>query len=216
MNVEILPTVLYPRPESGEGALLGSCLDPERPLLYLSEDLPGGSIREPHAHPRGQLAWAATGVLRVNTEAGSWIVPPSHAVWIRGWERHEVIVTSAASIRYLFVDPSCCDRLPAECQVMAVTPLLRELILRLLTLDLSRPAEGPEARLIQVLIDELAGLPPSPLYLPVGHDRRLLAVMQLLTRNPADTRPLPELAALVGASTRTLERLFHKEAGLGF
>jgi AraC-like DNA-binding protein len=203
-------------PEGGTGPLLGICLDPLRPLLYLSEELPQGSLRSPHEHPRGQLAWAASGVIRVNTDSGSWVVPASHAVWIPGGMKHEIIVASSAAIRYLFVDPSVLQYLPDECQVMEVTPLLRELILRLLTFDLSQPARGASARLIQVVLDELASLPSSPLYLPFGQDRRLLMVMKQLTRNPADTRSLPQLAALAGASPRTLERLFSSETGLGF
>ncbi|MCY0964146.1 AraC family transcriptional regulator [Parathalassolituus penaei] len=203
-------------PESGTGTLLGQCIDASRPLLYLSEELAQGSLRTPHEHPRGQLAWAASGVLRVNTEAGSWVVPPSHAVWITGGTRHEILVASRAAIRYLFVDPSVLDRLPDHCQVMAVTPLFRELLLRLLSYDLQQAQTGAQQRLVQVLLDELAALQPSPLYLPSGQDRRLLVVMEQLSRNPADTRTLPELAAVAGASPRTLERLFQSETGLGF
>ncbi|MDO6683299.1 MULTISPECIES: helix-turn-helix domain-containing protein [unclassified Oceanobacter] len=227
MNIEITPGLAHHQlaesspPDTrclveGFGRQMSSCLDPQRPVLYLDEDLPSGSLRLPHEHVRGQLAWAATGVLRVNTDAGSWLVPPSHAVWITGGLRHEILVVSPASIRYLFVDPSVCERLPDVCQVMSVTPLLRELILRLLTFDLSVPAQGKPARLIQVLLDELAGLETSPLHLPVGQDRRLLAVMNILINNPADSRSLPQLAAVAGASPRTLERLFRSEAGLSF
>ena len=220
MNIENLPNTYEPirprSPESGHGVLLGQCIDPNRPLLYLSEELAQGSLRTPHEHPRGQLAWAASGVLRVNTGSGSWVVPPSHAVWITGGERHEILVANRAAIRYLFVDPSVLDRLPDHCQVMAVTPLFRELLLRLLSYDLEQPQTAAQQRLVQVLLDELAALQPSPLYLPSGQDRRLLMVMQQLARNPADTRTLPELATLAGASSRTLERLFQAETGLGF
>ena len=224
MNIEFTPGLMYhqcaaatqQRPEGGAGRTMSSCIDPQRPVLYLGEDLSAGSLRTAHEHVRGQLAWAASGVLRVNTESGSWLVPPSHAVWITGGLQHEILVVSPASIRYLFIDPSVFDRLPTECQVMSVTPLLRELILRLLLLDLSVPAQGKSARLIQVLLDELSDLETSPLHLPVGQDRRLLAVMNMLTLDPSDGRSLPQLAAAAGASPRTIERLFRSESGLSF
>ncbi|MGB1091763.1 MAG: AraC family transcriptional regulator [Oceanobacter sp.] len=227
MDVEITPEFskaagsladlpAYCSPEGGLGSLWGTLIDPERPLVYLSEELPAGSVRTLHDHPRGQLAWATSGVLRVNTEEGSWVVPPSHAVWITGGLRHEVEVLSPAFIRYLFTDPSIEHRLPDRCQVMTVTPLLRELVLRLLTLDVSGSLEAKDQRLVEVIVDELGSLESTPLYLPSGTDRRLKALMESMSRNPADTRPLPELAADVGASPRTIERLFQAEAGMGF
>lgn len=36
----------------------------------------------PHAHPWGQVALSAAGVVRVTAPHGSYIVPPSRTVWI--------------------------------------------------------------------------------------------------------------------------------------
>ena len=202
------------RPEDGVGNMLGNRMDPQRPVLCLSEQLASGSLRTRHSHPRGQLAWAASGVLKVQTEAGSWIVPPSHAVWIASQIEHEIQVLSPASIGYLFVDVSAIERLPDRCQVMSVTPLLRELILKLASMDLNPPATGKTANLIEVLLDQLGELNASPMHLPGGRDRRLQAVMAILTRDPSDTRNLEQLASEAGASPRTIERLFQNETGM--
>lgn len=206
----------YLRPEDGTGTRLGRRMDPECPVLCLSEQLPAGSIRTPHSHPRAQLAWAASGVLKVNTASGSWIVPPSHAVWIASNMEHEIQVVSDASIGYLFVDVSVTHRLPDQCLVLTINPLMRELILKLASLDLSPPMSSKTANLIEVVLDQLGEQQASPLHLPGGRDRRLQAVMDLLTRDPATSSNLQQLASAAGASPRTIERLFQNETGMSF
>ena len=62
----------------------------------------------------------------------------------------------------------------------------------------------------------MAGLPLAPLDLPLPRDRRALAVAEALIASPADGRYLEALGRAVGASDRTLARLFRRETGLTF
>lgn len=192
-------------------------LDPARPVLAHGRDLAAGAHVAPHAHPRGQLLWAAEGLLRLSAEDGVWLVPPGFAIWIPGGTRHEMRVVSrpgtGARTRNLYVDPSRPLRPGARgCEVLPVPPLLRELILRMV--DESDPDR--QARLGAVALDEIAAARPAPLDLPGGQDPRLRRLTAYLGQNPADPRPLPVLAAEAGASPRTLERLFRAETGLTF
>ena len=75
---------------------------------------------------------------------------------------------------------------------------------------------GREARLVDVILDELDGLEPAPLYLPLSDDKRMIRIMESLLENPADERSFEELAVNSGASTRTLSRLFSKSTGMSF
>ena len=43
-----------------------------------------------HRHPEGQLFGATRGVLTVGTEAGLWVLPASHAVWVPPNQRHSL------------------------------------------------------------------------------------------------------------------------------
>ena len=192
-------------------------LDPARPVLAHGRDMAAGAHVAPHAHPRGQLLWAAEGLLRLSAEDGVWLVPPGFGIWIPGGTRHEMRVVSrpgtGARTRNLYVDPSCPLRTGAGgCEVLPVPPLLREVILRMV--DEADPDRL--ARLGAVALDEIAAARPAPLDLPGGHDPRLRRLTAHLGRNPADPRPLPALAAEAGASPRTLERLFRAETGLTF
>lgn len=194
--------------------------DPARPILPHSRRLGAGMAVEPHAHPRGQLLWAAQGVLRVFAEDSVWIVPPSHAVWIPGGTRHHVLTETEAELRNLYVDASRPLRLDvhghAHCSVLLLTPLMRELILRLATSPTTGYPDAALQRLAEVALDEIGSLAEAPLSLPGGRDARLTRLTQHLGRQPGDGRPLTALARLAGASPRTLERLFRKETGLTF
>jgi AraC-like DNA-binding protein len=67
-----------------------------------------------------------------------------------------------------------------------------------------------------VIPDELAGLEPEPLHLPLPADSRLRSVTDTLIADPADGRDLKAWATTAGASERTLARLFVKETGMTF
>lgn len=191
--------------------------DPARPVLAHGRVLRMGASVAPHSHPRGQLLWAMRGVLRVVSGASVWIVPPSHAVWIPGGTLHHVVTESEADTRNLYVDPSCPVRAgDPGCAVLLLTPLMRALILRMGEDPAEAPHDARRLRLCAVVLDEIAALPEAPLSLPGGHDPRLARLAGHLGQNPADPRPLTELAAIAGASPRTLERLFRAETGLTF
>uniref|UniRef100_A0ABN1I8G1 Helix-turn-helix transcriptional regulator n=1 Tax=Marinobacterium maritimum TaxID=500162 RepID=A0ABN1I8G1_9GAMM len=195
---------------------LGLRLDPALPILGLHDLILTDFEFDFHCHPRGQLAYASSGVIKVYTDSGSWIVPPSQAVWIPGDMQHSVNPEVTSEIRHLFVDPSCLHRLPDQCSVVEVSPLLRELILRVADFGDDYPPQSPASRLCEVILDELQALEPSQLHLPVSDDRRLKRVMQGMIDHPAADTSLADWAARVGASERTLRRLFLKETGMTF
>ncbi|HWN35765.1 MAG TPA: AraC family transcriptional regulator [Pseudonocardia sp.] len=77
---------------------------------------------------------------------------------------------------------------------------------------------GAEAwdRLRDVVLLGLAGEPEQPLYLPEPADPRLRATAELLHADPASSLTLAALGHAIGASERTLSRLFHTELGMSF
>lgn len=205
-----------PKPSSRYPTALGQIIDSGRPIVGLHDQIHADLEMAPHQHPRGQLAYAAEGVIRVYTEAGSWVIPPSQAVWIPGNMQHQTQAQNAAELRHLFIDPFFLDRLPQECSVVEVSSLLRELIMRVAGFGLNYPVDGAEARLCAVILDELSELKSSELHLPGATDRRLQRVMHLMLQCPSAETDLPALAEEVGASERTLSRLFVRETGMNF
>jgi AraC-like DNA-binding protein len=165
-----------------------------------------------HGHPVHQLVYPIRGVLQVSTEKGSWIVPPNRAVWIPAFVAHAHQAHGPTEMRGLKFDVTS-PLSPDTPTVLAVSPLLREVI-RALT----EHALSTEHRfhLEQVALHELRGVEALPLWLPAPHDPRLVDITRLLQDNPADSRSLPSLGRAVGASSRTLSRLFRTETGITF
>jgi AraC-like DNA-binding protein len=103
------------------------------------------------------------------------------------------------------------------CAVLGVSALLRELILALVAL----PGAGrqPCSRLTslrRLIFEELAAAPRQALGLVPPKDRRVAPLIEALLADPADPRSLADWAARLGASQRTIERIFLAETRLSF
>lgn len=195
---------------------IGQHIDPSRPIIGLRGQLDVNVDMDPHKHPRGQLAYACKGIIRVYTHEGSWVVPPNQAVWIPGNVYHRTVAEVSAELRHLFVDPAFLHRLSDQCSVVEVSPLLQELILRVADFGTDYEPESSASRVCAVILDELQALQPSLLYLPAATDRRLQRIMEAMINKPNTEEGLKYWAEKVGASERTISRLFIKETGMTF
>ena len=174
---------------------------------------PGAAI-DAHRHDDHQIVYAGRGVLAVTTSAGSWIAPGTRAIWVPAGTVHAHQAHGALELRLLGLpasdNPLGLDR-PT---VLEVGPLLRELILACTQApDDDTPERG---RLRAVLLDQLKASPQQPLHLPTPTAPLLRAVCEILRENPADDRTLAALGRQVGASDRTLSRLFKSDLGMTF
>ncbi|MEU6357687.1 helix-turn-helix transcriptional regulator [Streptomyces sp. NPDC047072] len=176
--------------------------------------LNAGDRIDAHRHDDHQIVYAGSGVLEVTTEAGTWFAPGTRAIWVPAGTVHAHRAHGRLDLHLVGL-PAADNPLGLDAPtVLAVGPLLRELILAC-TRD---PAEDtPErGRLRAVLRDQLRASPQQPLRLPTAADTRLAAVCALVHDDPADARTLAALGTAVGASERTLSRLFRSEFGMTF
>ena len=177
---------------------------------------PTGYRSKAHSHEWDQLTYATHGVMTVHTAKGVWVVPPHRAVWVPAGIEHTEEMSGRVAARSLFFVPGLSKSLPRDCSTVNVTPLLRELILqatRIGVLDRKLPTQ---ARLIGVILDQLEALRTAALQLPNPNDQRALRTAALLRESPGRPESLSEIARLVGASKRTIERLFRAETGMPF
>jgi len=100
--------------------------------------------------------------------------------------------------------------------VLTITLERRILFLKVIEYGNDYAPGGREARLVDVMLDELDELEPAPPYLPLSDDKRLIRIMETLLENPANEKSFEEIAVNSGASTRTLSRLFSKSTGMSF
>ncbi|MCM8524876.1 MAG: helix-turn-helix transcriptional regulator, partial [Lentisphaeraceae bacterium] len=169
-----------------------------------------------HAHPRGQLIYASSGVMKVICENDMWIVPSSQAVWVPSYTSHEVYFPGKVTLANLFTDPSVAYLLPDKCSVIKINSLLKQLISVSTTYGNNYKKDSSAYRLMMVLIDQITEAEVSPLHLPVGRDPRLLRVIENLRNKPSSKTTINELSQDSGASSRTVNRLFLMETGLTF
>ena len=188
-----------------------------RPIVALTIEGDFAGETETHCHRRAQLIYVVSGVITVEAESGIWTVPPQCAVWIPAGVRHRARATGPITIGCLYMEDRLAATLMADCGIVFVPPLLRELLLRFIAGPQLYPEGGTrEERLIAVLLDELREAPVEPLHLPMPRDKRLRRMVDMLIDAPALRFTIEEWGARVGASKRTLSRLFQRETGMSF
>ncbi len=186
----------------------------EAEFLGLAETLPAGEVAQ-HRHGRAQLIYAITGAMTVTTAAGAWVLPPSRALWVPAGEWHGLRLRRRVELRTIYVAGEAVGVPPwRRCVVVAVPPLLRELLLIAVAESMAGRLDDASRRLARVLLDRLAALPELPVHLPEPRDERARRMAALLRADLAASRPLAALSVHTGASRRTMERLFVNETGL--
>ncbi|MFF5297334.1 AraC family transcriptional regulator [Paractinoplanes globisporus] len=167
-----------------------------------------------HDHAVHQLAYPLRGVLEVSTSHGAWVVPPNRAVWIPAGVAHSHRAHGPTELRSLIFDVPVNPLAASSPTVLAVSPLLREVI-RALSGG-GALTEEHRYHLSRVVLCELRAVEALPLCLPAPSDPRLVALCDALALDPADSRTLRELGRQVGAAERTLSRLFREQTGITF
>ncbi len=191
----------------------------QRPVRVRARSMPADTHFEPHRHAWSQLAYCATGIVQVTAatpDEVTYIVPPSRAVWIAPGALHAIHVLEAAEFRTLYIDASATPAGWDGCRMLVVTPLMRELVQ---ALDTPLAAER-EALLASLVLDELTHADVQALGVPLPHpqngDKRLRALCEAVLRAPSERATLGEWSADIGASERTVARLFRDELGLSY
>lgn len=206
--------------------------DTTRPVRAKRQRLSTETRVVPHRHPWGQLAVSATGVVRLTVAHGTYIVPPSRALWIPPGVEHAVTVVEDADLLTLYVHqprgrcgPQAAradEALWRQCRVLEVSDLLRALVLEL---DATPNGAGPapdaeslkrESRLSALVLDELRRARPVPLGVDLPADKRLRALCEAVLGDPGRHATLDRWAQACGASPRTVARLFRSELGTSF
>jgi AraC-like DNA-binding protein len=181
------------------------------PLTY---DFRHGHVVPEHFHPEDQLVYACRGVMTVRTSEGTWVVPAQRAVWIPARTPHSIVMSGAVSMRTLYLRAHMVRRLPRACCVVNVSSLLQELVLQACKSRTLNRRSKVQRHLIDLIVDQLETVQTVPLQLPSPSDPRAVRVAEALRLDPSDPRALENICRKVGASKRTIERLFQLETNL--
>ena len=191
--------------------------DTDVPVQPLARTYPRGLYIEPHEHVWGQLLYAMSGVMWVETPHEALVVPPQRAVWLPPGVPHGIRVVSDLQMRNIYLRPSLAATLDDSVQVIEVGGLLRELIVGLVEQGNDGPPEYYDA-LVGLALLELKRARRSLLKIPLpdDSDRRLMNLCQAVMSAPSLEIAFEQHAENAGASVRTLARLFKDGLGMGF
>jgi AraC-like DNA-binding protein len=195
---------------------------PQRPLRAKARVLEHLADIQPHRHDWAQLVFSMAGAVRVSTAVSTYSVPPSRAVWIPPGLVHAVTAIERCDLRTLYLAPELlAGEAWASGRVLEVSPLLRELVAALPGQPdplPAEPADDAERRtgIERLILAELQRARPLALGVALPQDARLRRLCEAMLREPGRHAGLDEWALEVGASPRTLSRLFREQLGTSF
>lgn len=176
-------------------------------------DLGRGEHFGAHDHPQHQLSWTRSGLLVAEVGGMQWQLPPTLALWIPADVCHDVSAVRSALLYNLKFNPARCGVAWPTPTVVSASTLFGALIEHLADHGLT---DAERRRAERVLVDQLIPVDAHSMSIPLPRDPRALRIARALIADPTDGRSLTEWGGVVGASERTLVRLFADQTGLTF
>jgi AraC-like DNA-binding protein len=177
-------------------------------------DLRRGGGRPLHQHDRAQLLAVTSGSIAVMAEGATFVAPPERGVWVPANTLHETRHLASTSLRTLYIDRAASSALPDRTTVVQISALMRELLTAVVARPRNYEEQGPDGRLIDVLLDQIAASRALPLNLPIPSSAPLRALAMRILERPTEQHDMQMLSASLRMSTRTLQRQFKSETGL--
>ncbi|ORW88049.1 AraC family transcriptional regulator [Mycobacterium szulgai] len=180
-----------------------------------SQALAPGARIERHRHPLHQIVYPSAGAVSVTTPAGTWITPANRAIWIPAGYWHEHKFHGHTQFHGVALDPGRYRAGPTAPAVLAITPLMRELIVACSQTDGTDTDE--HHRMLAVLHDQLRTTSiRESFWIPTPADSRLRQACALIADNLTEPLTLQQIGNRIGVSQRTLSRLFSDEMAMTF
>lgn len=187
-----------------------------RPIVAVGNDYPPAFELDWHEHRRGQLLYAARGVIVVSTPFGAWVAPPERAVWTPGGCRHSVRMVGPVSTRGVLIEADAPGSLGPTNRVIQISPLLRNLLETACQIEPEYALGSRDEMVMTLLMAELARAPTVPLAVPFPQTSELAALCQAFLERPRPHNTIDQWAAQLGMGRRAFTRLFNRETGLSF
>ena len=182
----------------------------------LRNDYPPSHELKWHQHRRGQILYAAKGVMALSTPRGAWVAPPERAVWTPPGVPHSVKMVGAVSSRSVLIEPGACPALGDRSKVIGVSPLLRSLLVAACEIDREYDPESRDGLVVSLLLAELQRAPVIPLAVPFPLTPALAAKCQAFLAQPSPHDTIDGWSDALGMGRRAFTRTFRRETGMSF
>jgi AraC-like DNA-binding protein len=175
-----------------------------------------GLITGWHSHDLHQLEYAFEGVAQVETSTARYLLPPQQAIWIPAGTEHCTTLTRVRTVS-VFFDPVLGLQAGHRVRVLAVAPVIREMLLHARRWPIDRPSTNPAidrffAALADLIVQSLDQ--KELLSLPASHHPIVGAAIRFTTDHQAGSVTLDDVCQAIGTSQRSLRRAFATETGM--
>lgn len=151
--------------------------------------------------------------MHVETPQGSWIIPPERAVWIPPNTPHQITLFNVKTCS-LYIDPALISGWAPHCELLSISPLLRQLLLTAPTLE---DTCSPHTQLIfDLILAELALATRIQLHLPMPSHAGLRKLCQEFLAAPNIHTSPEHFAQQLNLSERHFSRIFKQQVGMSF
>jgi AraC-like DNA-binding protein len=171
-----------------------------------------------HFHDVHEIEYACRGIVEVKTQAGHYLLPPHQAAWIPAGLHHQTTLNAGAQTLAVLLEPGLVALAGDRVRIIAVSALLREMMLYSARWPISRVESGAEADSYFQTLGYVVGAAlddERPLSLPVSADPVVTAATEY-TRAHLNHVTVSDVTHAVGVSERTLRRIFHAHLGLSW
>lgn len=189
----------------------------QAPLWFHYRQAPAHSIYPIHDHAWGEFIYAYDGVMELNIGQKNYITPPPYGIWLPPHLSHSGTTRTVVSHGTLYIHESLCQNLSSEAGILLTSPLVTALFLHLKSQSESQDilnTQPEHLRILHVILDQLQLAQQIHSYLPGSDHPALKQILNYLHLNPADNRPLQELAQQINMTERTLARHCQSELGM--
>ena len=190
--------------------------NPNSPALVKTIDMPKGYIDAMHQHTWHQVIFPLKGLLQTQTEHYQHLVPHTSALFVPAGISHESIALSHTTFVGIYLNPAYGTEYEREVRTITLTPFLNELLQEIRRQSGGLVSDEEVSRLLSVLHDQIMKDNVQTFQLLLPQDRRLKLIFEALTDEPNLDLSLKAWGEKVGASERTLSRLFSKEFNTSF
>ncbi|MHC5202756.1 AraC family transcriptional regulator [Myroides sp. LJL119] len=168
-----------------------------------------------HQHGMAQLLFAPSGCMTITSGNQQSILPPTMAAWIPPCYPHRITMKNVVAYRSIYFHESVCLDDLSQFSIFHVNGLLKELIERIsfwpwdMSVDLQKNT-------LSLFWEEFYNAPKQNLTLLVPEDPRIKHHVELWNQGESKPKFLKEFANEVGASQKTITRIFLKQTGMSY
>ncbi|EOG1049151.1 helix-turn-helix transcriptional regulator [Vibrio fluvialis] len=170
-----------------------------------------------HCHPWHQLIFPYTGLLQTQVEDKKFLVPHTTAIFVPAGVAHESLALTDTHFMGIYINPVFFCDVETKISPIFVSEFIKLLFIEIeANFSSDKYDNNVQKNLVSVLLDQIEASKVTNFKLLVPKDKRIKQIFDCYCVDPSIPYTLDDWSNRVGATKRTLTRLFAKEFGTSF